>query len=67
VELPRIALALYYEVDAGDFLRWLFNPTLGLTLLLAVFLMVALPIPLALSVQALTMRALGKVRPFAFE
>ena len=63
VELPTIAMAVYYEVDAGDFLRWLFNPTLSPTLLLVVFLMVALPIPLALSVQALTMRTLGKVRP----
>jgi non-ribosomal peptide synthetase-like protein len=63
VELPTVALALLNEVDAEDLLSWLYSPSHSLSLVLAAFLMVTLPLPLTVTIQALAVRAMGKVRP----
>ncbi len=63
VELPTIALALFHEVDAEDLLSWLFSPSHSFSLFLSVFLMVTLPVPLTVAVQAVAVRAMGPVRP----
>ena len=63
VELPAIALALFHRVEAEDLLSWLFKPSLSLSLLLAAFLMVTLPLPLMVAIQATAVRAMGRVHP----
>lgn len=63
VEVPTIALALLREVDAEDLLTWLFNPSLDPSLLLAALLMVTLPVPLTVGIQALAIRSIGAIRP----
>ena len=63
VELPTIALALFHEVDVEDLLGWLFSPSHSLSLFLSAFLMVTLPLPLTAALEALAVRAMGRVRP----
>jgi non-ribosomal peptide synthetase-like protein len=62
VELPAVILALIYGLDADSLLNWLFSPSLNLSLIIAAFLMVTLPVPLTVGIEALTMRAMGMVR-----
>jgi len=62
LELPTIALALLHEVDVEDLLSWLFSPSHSLSLFLAAFLMVTLPVPLTVAIEALAVRAMGRVR-----
>ena len=62
-ELPSIVLALVYEVDGEEVLSWLFSPSHSASLIFALFLIVTVPIPLAVTIQALTARALRVVRP----
>jgi non-ribosomal peptide synthetase-like protein len=61
--LPAIALALFHEVDANDFLSWLSSPSRSLSVLAAAFMMVTLPVPLTVVIQALAMRAMGRIPP----
>src|SRR5205085_9397828 len=61
-ELPVLILALIYGVDAETALDWLNAPALTASLLIAGVLMVTLPVPLTLALEALLMRALGRVR-----
>ena len=63
VELPTIALALFHEVDVEDLLSWLFSPSHSVSLVLTAFLMVTLPLPLTVALEALAVRAMGRVRP----
>ncbi|PYT09181.1 MAG: amino acid adenylation protein, partial [Acidobacteria bacterium] len=60
--LPAIVLALFYKVDANDFLRWLSNPSHSLSVLIASVMMVTLPVPLIVAIEALAMRAMGKIQ-----
>ncbi|HEY9232915.1 MAG TPA: phosphopantetheine-binding protein, partial [Blastocatellia bacterium] len=61
-ELPLVALAFIYGVDAEGALDWLNAPSLKPSLLLAGVLLVTLPGPLTLMMEALVMRGLGCVR-----
>jgi non-ribosomal peptide synthetase-like protein len=61
--LPAIGLALFHEVDANDFLSWLSSPSHSLSVLAAAFMMVTLPVPLTVGIQALAMRAMGRISP----
>ncbi len=63
VEVPIIALALFYRVDVDRLLSWLFSPSHSLSLLVAAFLMVTLPVPLTVAIEALAVRAMGRVSP----
>jgi non-ribosomal peptide synthetase-like protein len=60
-ELPVVLLALVYGIDAEAALDWLALPALNARLLLAGLLYVVLPVPLTLLLEALVMRALGRV------
>jgi non-ribosomal peptide synthetase-like protein len=62
LELPVVALALIYGVDAEQALDWLNAPALKPSLMLAAMLLVTLPVPFTLLLEALAMRALGSVR-----
>ena len=62
-EFPTILLALLHEVDFEVLESWVFSPSYSLSLSLSLFLIVTLPVPLAVTIQALTARAIGKVRP----
>lgn len=62
LELPTIALALVHEIDVEDSLSWLFSPSHSFSLFLAAFLMVTVPVPLMVSIEALAVRAMGRVR-----
>ncbi|HLF82726.1 MAG TPA: amino acid adenylation domain-containing protein [Blastocatellia bacterium] len=62
VELPTIALALLHEVDVEDLLSWLFSPSHSLSLFLDALLMVTLPVPLTVAIEALAVRGMGRVR-----
>ena len=59
--LPAIVLALFHEVDANDLLSWLSSPSYSLSVLIAAFTMVILPVPLSIAIQALAMRTMGKI------
>ncbi|HJQ26137.1 MAG TPA: amino acid adenylation domain-containing protein [Blastocatellia bacterium] len=61
-ELPLLALALVFGVDAERALDWLDAPSLKPSLLLIGVLLVTLPGPLMLMTEALAMRALGRVQ-----
>lgn len=61
-QLPTIALAFVYDIEGEQVLRWLFSPSLSPSLLLGLFLIATLPIPLTVTFQALSVRALGRVR-----
>jgi len=61
LELPMVALALLYGLDAESALDWLSLPTLKPSLLIAAVLLVSLPVPFALAIEALAMRAMGEV------
>ncbi|HLG14753.1 MAG TPA: amino acid adenylation domain-containing protein [Blastocatellia bacterium] len=61
-ELPAIAFALIYGVDAEAVLTWIFDPSLSLPLMAAGVLTVTLPAPFLLVMEALGLRAMGKVR-----
>ncbi len=62
LELPLVALALIYGVDAESALDWMSAPSLKPSLLIAVVLIVWVPVPFTLLLEALAMRALGNVR-----
>ncbi len=62
VELPTVALALLNKVDAEDLLSWLFSPSHSLSLFFAAFLMVTLPVPFTVAIEALAVRGMGRVR-----
>jgi len=59
---PAVVLALFHGIQADDLLRWLSNPSQSVSLILSLFLMVTLPLPLTVSIQALLIRSLGRVR-----
>ncbi|HKQ06443.1 MAG TPA: amino acid adenylation domain-containing protein [Blastocatellia bacterium] len=61
-ELPVLMLALSCGVDTETALDWLNAPALTSSLLIAGVLMVTLPVPLTLALEAMLMRALGRVR-----
>jgi non-ribosomal peptide synthetase-like protein len=61
LELPIIGLALIYGVDAESALDWLNAPALKPSVLIAAVLMVSVPVPFTLALEALAMRALGRV------
>ena len=61
--IPAIALALYYKVNLDALLSWLARPTYSFSLIAALLLMVSLPVPLAVLIKALAMRAMGRVVP----
>ncbi|HMZ18249.1 MAG TPA: AMP-binding protein, partial [Blastocatellia bacterium] len=60
-ELPVVILAVAYGIDAEAALDWLALPSFNAGLLLAALLYVVLPAPLTLLLEALVMRALGRV------
>ena len=62
VELPIIVLALAYGFDAENALNWLAGPSLSPTLAFVAILLVTVPIPFALALEALAMRAMGRVK-----
>ena len=61
LEVPTIVLALFHEVDANDLLSWLSSPSHSLSVFIAAFMMVTLPVPLTVAIEALAMRAMGKI------
>jgi non-ribosomal peptide synthetase-like protein len=61
LELPMVAIALLYGIDAESALDWLDTPVLKPSLLIAAVLLVSVPVPLTLALEALAMRALGRV------
>ncbi|MEN3334143.1 MAG: hypothetical protein V7641_3508 [Blastocatellia bacterium] len=61
LELPMVAMALLYGVDAESALDWLSTPALKPSLLIAAVLLVSVPVPFTLALEALAMRALGRV------
>ena len=60
--LPAVGLVLFHRIHAEALLRWLSSPTQSVSLILSLFLMVTLPLPLTVSIQALLIRTLGTVR-----
>ena len=62
LEAPAIALAVFYDVGSDDLLRWMIDPSLTFTLLFAGVLMVILPAPLTVIIEALAVRAMGRVQ-----
>jgi non-ribosomal peptide synthetase-like protein len=62
LELPLVALALITGMDAESALDWLNTPALRPALLVASILLVTLPVPLALLLEAAALRALGRVQ-----
>jgi non-ribosomal peptide synthetase-like protein len=66
LELPILALALFYGIDTESALNWYLSPSLHPSMLLALMLLATLPVPLMLAFQALVMRALGRVREGTF-
>jgi non-ribosomal peptide synthetase-like protein len=61
LELPVLILAVVYGYDAEAALDWLALPSLNARLLLAGALYVVLPAPLTLLLEAVAMRAMGRV------
>lgn len=61
LELPAIAFALGYGVDTESALDWLYTPTFSLWWLIAVILLVTVPVPFMLAIEALALRAMGRV------
>jgi non-ribosomal peptide synthetase-like protein len=61
LELPAVALALLYGVDAENVLDWLSGPSLKPSLLVVAVLLFSVPVPFALAVEALALRALGEI------
>jgi non-ribosomal peptide synthetase-like protein len=61
LEVPIIALVMFYSVDSDRLLSWLFSSSHSLSLLLAAFLMVTLPVPLTVAMEAIAIRATGRV------
>jgi non-ribosomal peptide synthetase-like protein len=61
LELPMVGLALMYGVNAESALDWLSMPALKPSLLIAAVLLVSVPVPFTLAIEALAMRALGTV------
>ena len=59
--LPAIALASLHKVDSERLLSWLFSPSLSFSLFLNAFLMVTLPVPLTVTIEALAVKAMGRV------
>jgi non-ribosomal peptide synthetase-like protein len=61
LELPAIAFALLYGVDTESALDWFYTPTLSFWWLIAVILLVTVPVPFMLAIEAMAMRAMGRV------
>ncbi len=62
LELTTIAVALSNGIDTESALAWLSNPLSTPSLLIAAMLIVTLTLPLSLTLEALAIRALGRVR-----
>ena len=63
LELPTAVLAILYGLDSQSALNWINSPNLSGSFLLASALLVTLPLPLALAIEAFAVRAMGSVRP----
>ncbi len=63
LELPAIAFAWFKGWNDEQVLNWLYNPSLDHTSILIASLMVVLSVPVVLLLEAMAMRALGKVQP----
>ncbi len=63
VELSAFVFCWFRGWNDKQVLNWLYNPSLDPTSILLATLLVVLSVPLVLLLQAITMRALGKVRP----
>jgi non-ribosomal peptide synthetase-like protein len=61
LELPSICFALVYKLDSERVLDWLYSPSLDSSVILAAMLVVTLPGPVVLAIEATIMRALGPV------
>lgn len=62
LELPAIAFARFNGWDDQRVLNWLYNPSLDHTSILIASLVIMLSAPIVLLLEALAMRALGKIR-----
>jgi non-ribosomal peptide synthetase-like protein len=60
LELPAIGFALIYGIDGKRALEWLFAPSLDSSVILAAMLLITLPAPIVLALEALIVRALGR-------
>lgn len=63
IELPTVAVMLAYGIDTDDALTWLFNPSFSLSHLAAGMLLAVSPMPLAVLLEALASKLMGKVQP----
>jgi non-ribosomal peptide synthetase-like protein len=63
IELPTVAVMLAYGIDADDALTWLFNPSFSLSHLAAGMLLAVSPMPLAVLLEALASKLMGRVQP----
>ena len=62
LELTTVIVALMSGLDTESALAWLSAPLPNLSLLIAAMLIVTLTLPLSLALEALAIRALGRVR-----
>ena len=63
IELPALAVMLLYGIDADSALSWLFNPSFSLSILAAGIFIAVLPLPIAVVLEALALRVMGRVHP----
>lgn len=59
--LPSVTVALIYRLDAASVLNWLRSPSFSLSLLLGAFVIVSFTLPLTVTIEALAIRAMGRV------
>jgi len=63
IALPALALMIFHEIDADDAMSWLFDPSFSASLLTGAIMMAILPVPLAVALEALLLRMMGRVNP----
>lgn len=63
IGLPVVGLMLVHEIDAGSAMNWLFDPSFSSSVLITAISMAILPVPLAVLLEALALRAMGRVAP----
>jgi non-ribosomal peptide synthetase-like protein len=62
-ELALVAATIVYRIDSQAALAWLSDPSLDASLLWKSVLLISLPVPFTLALEALAARAMGRVRP----
>lgn len=63
ITIPAVGLMLAHEIDAAGAMNWLYDPSFSTSVLITALSMAIFPVPLAVLLEALALRIIGRVAP----